>query len=124
VYKRLVGSRPGPGFDSLQVHKIEGCVNNLSEGGMYVFKIIQRIFNHMFQPMSVETNQLLLEEADIIMKNIKLSKTLAALLEQKSILQKFRGAFELAGSPPEVKKKLVFLEAQWNRQFRIWKTKG
>ena len=124
MYKRLVGSRPGPGFDSLQVHKIEGCVNNLSEGGMYVFKIIQRIFNHMFQPMSVETNQLLLEEADIIMKNIKLSKTLAALLEQKSILQKFRGAFELAGSPPEVKKKLVFLEAQWNRQFRIWKTKG
>lgn len=124
MYKRLVGSRPGPGFDSLQVHKIEGCVNNLSEGGMYVFKIIQRIFKCMFQPMSVETNQLLLEEADIIMKNIKLSKTLAALLEQKSILQKFRGASELAGSPSEVKKKLVFLEAQWNRQFRIWKTKG
>lgn len=91
---------------------------------MYVFKIIQRIFNRMFQPMSVETTQILLEEADIIMKDIKSAKTLAALLEQKAILQKFRGAVELAGTQPEVKKKLVFLEAQWNRQFRIWKTKG
>jgi hypothetical protein len=91
---------------------------------MYVFKIIKRIFDYVYSPMSVETTQLLLEEADIIMKNIKLAKTLAALLEQKAILQKFRGAVKLAGTPPEVKKKLVFLEAQWNRQFRIWKTKG
>ncbi len=91
---------------------------------MYVFKIIQRIFNSMFPPMSVETNQLLMEEADIIMKDIKTARTLAALLEQKAILQKFRGAVELAGSSREVKQKLVFLEAQWNRQFRIWKTRG
>jgi len=78
----------------------------------------------MFPPMSVETNQLLMEEADIIMKDIKTARTLAALLEQKAILQKFRGAVELAGSSREVKQKLVFLEAQWNRQFRIWKTRG
>ena len=73
--------------------------------------------------MSVTTNQLLMEEADIIMKGIKEARTLASLLEQREILQKFRGAVELVGSPREVKQKLVFLEAQWNRQFRIWKSK-
>ena len=91
---------------------------------MYVFKIIQRIFKHIFSPMSVETNQLLMEETDVIMKNIKEARTLASLVEQREVLRKFRGAVELAGSPREVKQKLVFLEAQWNRQFRIWKTRG
>jgi hypothetical protein len=91
---------------------------------MYVFKIIQRIFNRMFPPMSVETTTLLLEEADILMKDIKKARTLAELLRIKTVLQKFRGAVELAGSPREPKQKLVFLEAQWNKQFRIWKTKG
>ena len=90
---------------------------------MYVFQIIQRIFKSMFPPMSVETNQLLIAEADIIMKNIKEARTLAALLEQRAILQKFRGAVELAGSPRDVKQKLVFLEGQWNRQFRLWKSR-
>jgi len=90
---------------------------------MYVFKIIQRIFNRMFQPMSVDTNQLLMDEADIIMKDIKSARTLAALLEQRAVLQKFRGAVELAGSPREIKQKLVFLEGQWNRQFRLWKSR-
>jgi hypothetical protein len=74
--------------------------------------------------MSIETNKLLLEEADIIMKQIKAAGTLAELLRLKETLKKFRGAVELAGSPQQVKNKLVFLEAQWNRQFRIWKTKG
>ena len=91
---------------------------------MYVFKIIQRIFKHMFSPMSVTTNQLLMDEADIIMKNIKAARTLSALLEQKAILHKFRGAVELANSPRDAKQKLVFLEAQWNRQFRLWKSRG
>jgi hypothetical protein len=91
---------------------------------MYVFKIIQRIFNQIFPPMSVETTKLLLEEADIIMKEIKEARKLAELLRLREILRKFRGAVELAGSPREVKQKLVFLEAQWNKQFRIWKSKG
>lgn len=91
---------------------------------MYVFKIIQRIFNRMFPPMSVETTTLLLEEADILMKDIKKASTLAELLRIKAVLQKFRGAVELAGSPQVVKNKLTFLEAQWNKRFRIWKTKG
>lgn len=91
---------------------------------MYVFKFIQRIFNRMFPPMSVETTNLLLEEADILMKNIKKAKTLAELLRVRAVLKKFRGAVEIAGSPNVVKNKLIFLEAQWNRQFRIWKTKG
>jgi hypothetical protein len=90
---------------------------------MYVFKIIQRIFNQIFPPMSVETTTLLLEEADII-KEIKEARKLADLLRIKEILRKFRGAVELAGSPREVKQKLVFLEAQWNRQFRLWKANG
>jgi len=91
---------------------------------MYVFKIIKRIFDYVYSPMSIETNKLLLEEADLLMKEIKTAKTLAELLKVRAILQKFRGAVELAGSPREVKQKLVFLEAQWNRQFRIWKSKG
>ena len=124
MHKRLVGSSLGRGFDSLQVHKIEVCVNNLKEVEMYVFKLIQRIFNQIFPPMSIETNKLLLEEADIIMKEIKEARKLADLLRLKAVLQKFRGAVELAGSPREVKQKLVFLEAQWNRQFRLWKTRG
>jgi hypothetical protein len=74
--------------------------------------------------MSIETNKLLLEEADIIMKEIKAAGTLAELLRLKEVLKKFRGAVELAGSQQQVKNKLVFLEAQWNRQFRIWKSKG
>jgi hypothetical protein len=90
---------------------------------MYVFQIIQRIFNRVFPPMSVTTVQLLTEEADIIMKNIKGARTLSALLDQRAVLQKFRGAVELAGSPQEIKKKLVFLEGQWNRQFRLWKSR-
>lgn len=91
---------------------------------MYVFKIIQRMFRHMFPPRTVETINLLLEEADVIMKDIKSSKTLSQLLHVKAVLQKFRGAVEMAGSPQVVKNKLVFLEAQWNKQFRIWKSKG
>ncbi len=42
----------------------------------------------------------------------------------KAYLKKFRGAVELAGSPQVVKNKLIFLEAQWNRQFRLWKANG
>ena len=91
---------------------------------MYVFKVIQRIFNQIFPPMSVETTTLLLEEADIIMKEIKQARRLADLLRLKEILKKFRGAVELAGSPQVVKNKLMFLEAQWNRQFRLWKANG
>ena len=91
---------------------------------MYVFKLIQRIFNQIFPPMSIETSKLLLEEADIIMKEIKEARKLADLLRLKEVLRKFRGAVELAGSPRDVKQKLVFLEAQWNRQFRLWKTRG
>lgn len=91
---------------------------------MYVFKLIQRIFNQIFPPMSVETTTLLLEEADIIMKEIKEARRLADLLRLKEVLKKFRGAVELAGSPREVKQRLVFLEAQWNKQFRIWKSRG
>ena len=91
---------------------------------MYVFKVIQRIFNRLFPPMSVETTTLLLSEADIIMKEIKEARKLADLLRLREVLKKFRGAVELAGSPREVKQKLVFLEAQWNRQFRLWKTRG
>jgi len=91
---------------------------------MYVFKIIKRIFDYVYSPMSIETNKLLLEEADLLMKNIKEARTLAQLLHMKSVLKKFRGAVELAGSPQPVKHKLVFLEAQWNRQFRLWKTRG
>ena len=91
---------------------------------MYVFKVIQRIFNQIFPPMSVETTTLLLGEADIIMKEIKEARKLADLLRLKEILRKFRGAVELAGSPQVVKNKLIFLEAQWNRQFRLWKSKG
>jgi hypothetical protein len=74
--------------------------------------------------MSIETNKLLLEEADIIMKEIKAAGTLAELLRLKEVLKKFRGVVELAGSPQQVKNKLVFLEAQWNRQFRLWKSRG
>jgi thymidine phosphorylase len=91
---------------------------------MYVFKIIKRIFDYVYSPMSVETNQLLMEEADVIMKNIKAARMLSELLEQREVLRKFRGAVELAGSPRNVKQKLVFLEAQWNRQFRLWKSRG
>ena len=53
---------------------------------MYVFKIIQRIFNQIFPPMSVETTTLLLEEADIIMKEIKEARKLADLLRIKGQL--------------------------------------
>jgi len=91
---------------------------------MYVFKIIKRIFDYVYSPMPIETNKLLLEEADILMKEIKAAGTLAELLRLKEVLKKFRGVVELAGSPQQVKNKLVFLEAQWNRQFRIWKSKG
>jgi len=91
---------------------------------MYVFKIIQRIFEYMFPPRTIETNQLLLEEADIIMKDIKLARTLAELLALKEVLKKFRGAVEYTEASREVKHKLVFLEAQWNRQFRLWKSRG
>ena len=91
---------------------------------MYVFKVIQRIFNQIFPPMSVETTTLLLGEADIIMKEIKEARKLADLLRLREILRKFRGAVELAGSPQVVKNKLIFLEAQWNKQFRLWKVNG
>ena len=91
---------------------------------MYVFKIIQRILNRMLPPSMLKTTNLLLEEADILMKEIKQATTLAELLRVKAVLQKFRDAVELAGSPHAVKNKLVFLEAQWNKRFRIWKTKG
>jgi len=91
---------------------------------MYVFKIIKRIFDYVYSPMSIETNKLLLEEADVLMKDIKAARTLAELLHVKAILKKFRGAVELAGSPHPAKQKLVFLEAQWNRQFRLWKSRG
>jgi hypothetical protein len=91
---------------------------------MYVFKIIHRILNRMLpSPMLKTTNLSLLEEAEILMKEIKQATTLAELLRVKAVLQKFRGAVELAGSPHAVKNKLMFLEAQWNKRFRIWKTK-
>jgi hypothetical protein len=91
---------------------------------MYVFQIIKRIFEHVFPPRTIETSKLLMEEADVLMTHVKAAKTLAELLEMREVLRKFRGAVELAGSQQQVKNKLVFLEAQWNRQFRLWKSRG
>lgn len=89
-----------------------------------MFKFIQRTVERMFSRASVETTSLLLAEADMLMKSIKKASTLAELLKIKAVLQKFRGAVEFAGSPQVVKNKLIFLEAQWNKRFRIWKTNG
>jgi hypothetical protein len=91
---------------------------------MYMFKIIQRMFTHMFPSTDSESTKLLMEEADILMKNIKNAKTLVELLHLKEVLKKYRGAVEISGSSHEVKQKLIFLEAQWNRKFRIWKAQG
>ena len=75
--------------------------------------------------MSLENvEDILLAEADVIMENISEAKTLASLVKTKKLLTKFREDVVNAGSPRRVKQKLVFLEARWNRQFRIWKSRG
>lgn len=123
MHKRLVGSSLGRGFDSLQVHKIEVCVNNLVED-FYVFEIIRRKLKELFSPMSIEANQLLMEEAEVLMRHIKEAKKLGQLLVVKAQLKEYREMVERHDAPREVKQRLVFLEAQWNKQFRIWKSRG
>ena len=92
---------------------------------MYVFSIIQQFFKNVFNIMSLEHIQdILLAEADILMKSINEAKTLSDLIKAKELLIKFRQDVVNAGSPRKVKQKLVFLEARWNRQFRIWKSRG
>lgn len=89
----------------------------------YVFEIIRRKLKELFNPMSIESNQLLLEEADILMKHINEAKTLRQLLAVKAQLKEYRDMVERHDGPREVRQKLVFLEARWNRQFRIWKAR-
>jgi hypothetical protein len=89
----------------------------------YVFEIIRRKLKELFNPMSIESNQLLLEEADILMKHINEAKTLGQLLAARAQLKEYREMVERVNAPSSVKQKLVFLEARWNRQFRIWKSR-
>lgn len=89
----------------------------------YVFEIIRRKLKELFNPMSIESNQLLLEEADILMKHINEAKTLGQLLVARAQLKEYREMVERVNAPSSVKQKLVFLEARWNRQFRIWKSR-
>jgi hypothetical protein len=88
-----------------------------------VFEIIRRKLKELFNPMSIESNQLLLEEADILMKHINEAKTLGQLLAARAQLKEYREMVERVNAPSSVKQKLVFLEARWNRQFRIWKSR-
>jgi hypothetical protein len=75
--------------------------------------------------MSVENIETaLLYEADMIMKDINEARTLAKLMKTREALVKFRQDVLNVGSPQKAKQKLVFLEARWNRQFRIWKSRG
>lgn len=88
-----------------------------------MFEIIRRKLKELFNPMSIESNQLLLEEADILMKHINEAKTLGQLLAARAQLKEYREMVERVNAPSSVKQKLVFLEARWNRQFRIWKSR-
>ena len=91
---------------------------------LYVFEIIRRKLKEFFNPMSIEANQLLLEEASILMQRIKEAKKLGQLLAVKAQLKEYRSMVERVKPPHEIRQKLVFLEAQWNKQYRLWKARG
>jgi hypothetical protein len=91
---------------------------------MYVLEIIKRILKNLFpSDKSTENVRVLMLEGDILMKNINQSKTLGQLMQSRMQLRRFKEAIDREESS-QLRQKFVFLEARWNRQFRIWKTRG
>lgn len=80
---------------------------------------LKRIFN-------VEDEQKILIETEYtkIMKLILAAKTLSQLFNARAELIKFNELVKQIDSPFWAKNKIKFLEAKWNRQYRLWKARG
>jgi hypothetical protein len=63
-------------------------------------------------------------EYQVVMKMIIEAKTLADLFNARAKLIEFNEMVKEANSPDWAKNKVKFLEARWNKQYRLWKIRG
>ena len=91
---------------------------------MYVYTLIKRflralrIFNDDTQ---IDTFN---KEYKIILNEIARAKTLGHLFNTRAMLIKYNENVKNLGSPTWGTNSVKFLEAKWNRQYRLWKSRG
>lgn len=59
-----------------------------------------------------------------VMQLIVESKNLAQLFNARARLIELNQTVKEVGSPVWAKNKIKFLEARWNKQYRLWKARG
>lgn len=63
-------------------------------------------------------------ECTKVMQMITEAKTLAQLFSARAKLIELNEAIKEMDSPSWAKNKVKFLEARWNKQYRLWKARG
>ena len=92
---------------------------------MYVFDIIKRFLSTLNAPDEQDIHKKILnEEYKIIMDAIVHAKTLGNLFKARAMLIQYNIEVKNLGSPRWATNNVKYLEAKWNRQYRLWKARG
>lgn len=89
-----------------------------------MYEEIKHYLKSIFSSDNEEQEKVINAEYQVVMKLITESKTLAALFNSRAKLIEFNEKVKVIGSPNWAKNKVKFLEARWNRRYRIWKSRG
>ena len=89
-----------------------------------MYEEIKHYLNSIFGTDNKEQEAAINAEYQVVMKMITESKTLAGLFNSRAKLIEFSEMVKAIGSPGWAKNKVKFLEARWNRRYRIWKSRG
>ena len=92
---------------------------------MYVFDIIKRFLSTLTAPDERDIRRKILnEEYKIITDTIVHAKTLSNLWKARTMLIQYNKEVKNLGSPSWGTNNVKYLEAKWNRQYRLWKARG
>ena len=115
----------GQGFDSLQVHFVNLVgVYNLLGTNMHILERIRRFFQTLGADKHGIQKTLLKKEHALIMNDIVQTKTLAQLFNIRTRLIQYNEEVKRIGSPRWAINSVKFLEAKWDRQYKLWKLRG
>jgi hypothetical protein len=87
-----------------------------------MFKFIQHWINTlMLITSSSSRREVVAGKYNLLMDELAIAKTLSELMSIKKNIHAFDTAVKKMGSPHWAANYTVYLEARWNRQYRLWK---
>lgn len=91
---------------------------------MYVYTLIKRFLDALRTSNDDTQTHILAEEYKIILNKINCSQTIGQLFNTRAMLIEYNEEVKKIGSPSWGKNNVKFLEAKWNHQHRLWKSRG